>query len=117
MDWLRFLFNQFHDREEYHLGKERENFVYSYIQSVRKTLKFYPKLISQVEKELKEVASSKNVAPEKITFVGIHNRRTDHLEFWKNNLQTLPFKSINVSDKKYQELGKEYFIEAVQYFR
>ena len=108
----------FEDREEIHLGNERENFVSSYIHAVRKTLKFYPKTISQVDKTLDQVASSKDtIKRENITYIGIHNRRTDHLEYWQNYLKTLPFKSISVSNKKYQELGKEYFMDAMDYFR
>ena len=108
----------FEDREEIHLGNERENFVSSYIHAVRKTLKFYPKTISQVDKTLGQVASSKDSIKRKnITYIGIHNRRTDHLEYWQNYLKTLPFKSISVSNKKYQELGKEYFMDAMDYFR
>ena len=85
---------------------------------MRKTLKFYPKTISQVDKTLDQVASSKDtIKRENITYIGIHNRRTDHLEYWQNYLKTLPFKSISVSNKKYQELGKEYFMDAMDYFR
>ena len=73
--------------------------------------------MSQVEAALDKVASSKDIQRDKLTYIGIHNRRTDHLEYWENFIKTFPFKSVNVSNKKYQELGKEYFLDAMNYFR
>ena len=100
-----------------HLGKERENFVHSYIRSVRKTLKFYTNVSNKVHKSFQELASFVGIGPEKITFIGLHNRRTDFLDYWEEYRKTLPFRSINVSSKQYEVLGKEYFEEAMNYFR
>ena len=73
--------------------------------------------MSQVDETLDKLASSTDNARDKLTYIGIHNRRTDHLEYWENFIKTFPFKSVNVSNKKYQELGKEYFLDAMNYFR
>ena len=71
-----------------------------------------------MDKTLEQIVSSKHQSKrDKVTYIGIHNRRTDHLEFWQNYWKTLPFKSVSVSNKKYQELGKQYFIDAMDYFR
>ena len=42
--------------------------------------------------------------PEKITYVGIHNRRTDYLEFRRKRL-------------KLDNLYEDYFEDAMEYFR
>lgn len=98
------------------MGSERENFVDSYTHSLRKTLKFYPNVIQQVEKELQQLYVNVNVNPNELNIIGIHNRRGDHIGWWRHYLKSA-FTSISVSDTKYQDLGKEYFIKAMKYFR
>ena len=45
--------------------------------------------------------------PKDVTYIGIHNRRTDHIDFLKNTLKL----------KEIEELGEDYFIDGMEYFR
>ena len=45
--------------------------------------------------------------PKDITYIGIHNRRTDHLTFLR---ETMKMKDL-------EELGKDFFMDGMEYFR
>ena len=45
--------------------------------------------------------------PKQVTYVGIHNRRTDHLKFMREK--------VGMTDL--EELGKQYFMDGMEYFR
>ena len=72
--------------------------------SVRKTLQFRPEIMSKVTEIFDNVASEMGLMKQDITFVGIHNRRTDHLEFSEKMFRQKP-------------LGPEYFKEKMNEFR
>ena len=94
-------------RPEDHLGPEQEKFSQAYVQYLRKTLKFYPRVQTRVNLALKKVAKEMNKKPKDITYIGIHNRRTDHLEFMR---ETMKMKDL-------EELGKDFFMDGMEYFR
>ena len=50
--------------------------------------------------------------PKDVTYIGIHNRRTD---FHKHLLETIRKKKEKKQD--YKELGKDYFMDGMEYFR
>lgn len=50
--------------------------------------------------------------PIDVTYVGIHNRRTD---FHKHLLETM--RKTKEKKQDYEELGKEYFMDGMEYFR
>ena len=45
--------------------------------------------------------------PKEITYVGIHNRRTDHLKFMKKQMKM----------ENMEELGVDFFMDGIKYFR
>ena len=48
-----------------------------------------------------------NKKPKDLTYIGVHNRRTDHLHFVQNTLK--------LDDA--EELGKDFFEDGMEYFR
>jgi O-glycosyl hydrolase len=72
----------------------------------RKNFRFHPDIAATAEQTLRDVADvmKKSSRQDDVTFVGIHNRRTDHLEFVKRLAKAKP-------------IGKKYFMEAMDYFR
>ena len=59
-----------------------------------------------------EPKNSKNIVkmnkkPKDVTYIGIHNRRTDHLHFVQNTLK--------IDDA--EELGKDFFEDGMEYFK
>lgn len=74
-----------------------------------KALTFRPLFRDHVSKTFNEVkVEARKILDlrkgDEITFVGIHNRRTDYLEFRKKRL-------------KLEELRDDYFIDAMEYYR
>ena len=94
-------------RPEDHLGPEQEHFSNAYVKYLRKTLKFYPRVQTRVNLALKKVAKEMKKKPKDITYIGIHNRRTDHLTFLR---ETMKMKDL-------EELGKDFFMDGMEYFR
>lgn len=75
-----------------------------YVAFLRKTLQFKPSIMTKMKKTMKGVAKKMGLKPKEVTYVGIHNRRTDGLKFMKDNFQQDP-------------LGPDYFHDAMDYFR
>ena len=48
-----------------------------------------------------------NLKPKEVTYVGIHNRRTDFTDFMKHKMKF----------KEMEELGEEFFLDGMEYFR
>ena len=101
------VINQSLDRPEDHLGPEQEFFSQAYVKHLQKNLKFYPRIQTRVNKALKKVAKEMKKKPKDITYVGIHNRRTDHLKFMKTQMKM----------EDMEELGVDFFMEGINYFR
>ena len=74
---------------------------------LREHLKFYPRVQTRVNLALKKVAKEMKKKPKDITYIGLHNRRTDHLKFMREN----------VGMTELEELGKQYFMDGMEYFR
>ena len=94
-------------RPEDHLGPEQDQFSQAYTKYLRKTLKFIPRVQTRVNLALKKVAKGMKKKPKDITYIGIHNRRTDHLAFMRNEMKM----------KDLEELGKDFFMDGMEYFR
>lgn len=71
---------------------------------VKEALVFQPKFQKHAEKIQNEVAAQLNASIDEITFVGIHHRRTDHLDYMLDKFNEKPLK-------------KSYFKNAMEYFR
>ena len=90
-------------KPEEHVCDEQEDFQRRYVKHLKEKLKFQPRLVERASKTLAEVA--KTLKSEKpITFVGIHNRRTDHLKFMEDENNVKPLKD-------------DYFFDAMDYYR
>jgi hypothetical protein len=74
--------------------------------TVRKTFKFHPHIQSAADATIADVAKrfKKTSQTSDVTFVGIHNRRTDHIDFVKKTARAKP-------------ITKRYFKDAMEYFR
>ena len=84
---------------EDHLGPEQEKFSHAYVKHLQRSLKFYPRIQKRVNEALKNVAEEMKKSPKDITYVGIHNRRTDQ------------------RTKEVEELGVDFFMDGMKYFR
>ena len=73
---------------------------------LRNNLKFLPRIQTRVNLALKNVAKQMNKKPKDVTYIGVHNRRTDHLHFVQNKLKV-----------DAEELGREFFEDGMEYFR
>ncbi|TRY79224.1 hypothetical protein TCAL_07359 [Tigriopus californicus] len=91
-------------RPEDHWSKEQEAMQTKYVHFLRETLKFKPSIMTKMKKTMKGVAKKLGLKPKEVTYVGIHNRRTDGLKFMKDNFQQDP-------------LDADYFHDAMEYFR
>ena len=89
------------------MSQEQEEFSQAYVKALRNNLKFYPRVQTRVNVALKKVAKAMNKKPKDVTYIGIHNRRTDHLDFMR--------KTMKMEDM--EELGREYFKDGMEYFR
>ena len=92
-------------RPEDHLGPEQEEFSKAYLRHLRNNLKFHPRIQTRVNLALKDVAKKRNKKPKDLTYIGVHNRRTDHLHFVQNTLK--------LDDA--EELGKDFFEDGMEY--
>ena len=99
--------NQSLVRPEDHLGPEQEFFSQAYVKHLQQNLKFYPRIQTRVNKALKKVAKEMKKKPKDITYVGIHNRRTDHMTFMKKHMKR----------EELEELGVDFFTDGMDYFR
>ena len=97
-------------RPEDPLGKEAQLFQQGYVQNLRNTLKFHQSIQLRVNIALHEVAKKMNKKSKDITYIGIHNRRTD---FHKYLLDT----QKNEHKTDYEELGTDYLMDGMEYFR
>ncbi len=92
-------------RPEEHLSTEQEQMNREYVAFLRKTLRYKPKIETKVLKTFKKVAKAMGKKEIKdVTFVGIHNRRTDSVEFIRRDWFQEP-------------LRDDYFHDAMEYFR
>ena len=92
---------------EDHLGPEQEKFSHAYVKHLQHSLKFYPRIQKRVNEALKNVAEEMKKSPKDITYVGIHNRRTDQIPLLKKDKK----------GEELQELGVDFFINGMDYFR
>lgn len=92
---------------EEHLGPEQDQFSHAYVKHLQENLKFHPRIQTRVNAALKKIAKQMKKSPDEITYVGIHNRRTDHLEFMKKTMKMA----------KVEELGVDFFMDGMEYFR
>lgn len=60
--------------------------------------------MDRVHKLFDQIAEKMNLPKKKITFIGVHNRRTDHLEYTKKKFNRKP-------------ITKKYFHDAMDSFR
>ena len=74
---------------------------------LQQNLKFYPHIQTKVNKELTKIGKAMRKNPKDITYVGIHNRRTDHLKFMKTQMKM----------EDLEELGVNFFMDGINYFR
>ena len=83
-----------------------DQFEVDYEKTLASTVKIKPKFLKKAEKILQSVQKErrKNGKPKIETFVGIHNRRGDHLQFMQERLQRKP-------------LGIDFFKTAIEKFR
>ena len=96
-------------RGDLQASEEHNELTSAAVRRVRATLKFKPKFVSQAEVTLTKVREKVrkrrgDEAAEKLVFVAIHVRRTDHLEFWKLEYDQEP-------------LDEEYFYKAMDAYR
>ena len=72
----------------------------------RTNFRFHAHIRDAADATLRDVASrvKKSDPRSDVTFVGIHNRRTDHLQFVQRIAKVKP-------------VGKSYFKDAMEYFR
>ena len=94
-------------RPEEHLGLEQDHFSDSYIKHLQQNLKLYPRIQTKVDNALRKVAREMKKKLKDITYVGIHNRRTDHLMFMKKHTEM----------EEMEELGIDFFMDGIDYFR
>ena len=99
--------NQSLVRPEDHLGPEQEFFSQAYVKHLQKNLKFYPRIQTRVNKALKKVAKEMKKKPKDITYVGIHNRRTDQIPLLKKDKK----------EEELEDLGVDFFTNGMDYFR
>ena len=91
-------------RSESHYCPEHEKLMQAYKRTARKTLEFKPELKESADSILKEVSARLGRRPNEVFFVGVHNRRTDHIEWTKKNHNRKPLKG-------------EFFYDAMDEFR
>jgi hypothetical protein len=76
--------------------------------TMRRTLEFQPEIRERVKqiysKVMSEVAASKEIAGSDITWIGVHNRRTDHIKYTREKHDRKP-------------LEPEFFHDAMDEFR
>ena len=68
-------------RPEEHLCKEQEQFQRDYLTHVRKNMKFKYNADEKAQRSLLGMARKIKINPQKVNFIGVHVRRTDHVDF------------------------------------
>ena len=91
-------------RPEEHQGPAQEDFQLAYVKYIQDNLQFRPHIVAKVRKTLKRIAKKLDKKPKDVTYVGIHNRRTDHFEMMKRRYDMKP-------------IPTSYFTDAMEYFR
>ena len=76
-----------------------ERLLRSMARTVRKSLKFRPEIVSRVTEIFDDVAKQLDAKKKDITFIGVHNRRTDHLEYLKQKGGHKPLKAKYFKEK------------------
>ncbi len=71
---------------------------------MKETLKIKKSAVNRAQETFRKIANKMKTDPMKLTFVGIHNRRTDYTKF-------------NKAVFKKASLGKSYFVNAMESFR
>ena len=99
--------NQSLARVEDHLWPGQEKFSNAYVKHLQQNLKFHPRIQKRVDRALKKVTEGMKKNPKEITYVGIHNRRADHLAFMKKHMKM----------EDMEELGVDFFMDGMDYFR
>ena len=94
-------------RPEDHLGPETELFQRAYVENLRSNLKFHPRIEKKVNEALHEVAKKMQKKPKDVTYIGIHNRRTDQIPLLKKDMK----------GEDLEDLGVDFFINGMDYFR
>jgi hypothetical protein len=109
-DWFDSTENLIWSRpSDYGMNEDTLKFMARMEDTVRKTFKFHPHIQSAADATIADVAkrfkkTSQTSQTSEITFVGIHNRRTDHIDFVKKTARAKP-------------ITKRYFKDAMEYFR
>ena len=85
-------------------SEQHDALIKAYARTMKRTLRFRPDIVERVRDIFDGVADTMGVAKKDVTFVGVHNRRTDHIAF------------VEKKAKK-KALGKKYFREAMAEFR
>ncbi len=76
-----------------------------YLSETRENLRFLDKYSDHAQDLRRRAAAKREIPLDKINFVGIHNRRTDYIEYMESTYgERHPF-------------GKRYFRDAMDYFR
>ena len=91
-------------RSESHVCNEHQLIVKRYHINMRNTLKFRPEIMERVIQIYDDVTRKMHMPKKDITFIGVHNRRTDHLAWTKKQHNQEP-------------LTSEYFYDAMDAFR
>ena len=94
-------------RPEEHLGPEQEHFSHEYVKHLQRILEFYPRIQTRVNEALQKVAEEMKKKPKDITYVGIHNRRTDQITYMKKHRKM----------EEIDELSVDFFMDGMDYFR
>ena len=68
-------------KPEDHLCKEQEQFQRDYLKHVRKNMTFKYHAEEKAQRRLLGMARKRKINPQKVNFIGVHVRRTDHVDF------------------------------------
>ena len=91
-------------KSEKHPGKEHDRLIEAYHHTLRRVLKFKPEVRKHVVELYDEIARKMQLPKKEITFIGVHNRRTDHIKFHKEQHNKKP-------------LTPDFFIDAMDEMR
>ena len=89
---------------DYGMDEDTTRFMAKMEDTVRSTFKFHPHIQAVADATVADVARRVVQSKNDVTYVGIHNRRTDHLNFTLKADRAKPLKP-------------KYFREAMEYFR
>lgn len=91
-------------RPEDHVSKEQEAFQIEYVRYIKEEMQWRNGIIEKVQRRLLGYARKLKKKPKEVTYIGVHVRRTDHLEFMKSLYDMDP-------------LDGDYYNDAIEYFR